>query len=416
MKKLLLVLGLIAALTFGLFAEEGTLNQEEKEQITQEIQEEIDDAMEEISDALEEVKDATGIEIKIDYLDNNSDKAFMGVTSTDLSMSKMQELGYNKMYGVLITGVTSNSAADFFRLAKDDIIMQIGKYKVTNSKEFSRIISYFRAGDKTVIKIFRLGKEMEIDFVFGSRNSIIKKENNKIILVDKNMKKTSTEGKRKLSGGTGGGGWLPIWFNGDFDDMNAVLAANDLDDLSTLKIMDKSGVLLHGGAGKGNVGKNWMLGGMGAGYSFSTSRKTDNGDTRKISIDVGYWGVTLDKRHSFTKKITVAAGFMIGGAHQSIKLTQTDSDFNWDYTDESAVSNSSIVSMRKDYIIFQPKAVAMYRILDWLAIRAEGGYIMSHPLESGWKANLSGNHYTVNDSPNSPFDGITFTIGPWFGF
>jgi len=29
---------------------------------------------------------------------------------------------------------------------------------------------------------------------------------------------------------------------------------------------------------------------------------------------------------------------------------------------------------------------------------------------------MGGNDYTVNDSPNSPFDGITFTIGPWFGF
>jgi hypothetical protein len=410
MKKVLLVL--ILALTIALFAEESEIAQEE--QITQEIQEDIDEAMAENADAMDEIKDVAGIEVN--YSSNQSNKAFMGVTSTDLCMSKMQELGYNKMYGVLITGVTANSAADFFRLGKDDIIMKIGKYKVTNSKEFSKILSFYRAGDQAIIKIFRLGKEMEIDFVFGSRNSKLIKENNKIILVDRSSKPDTPKGKKRLSGGTGGGSWLPIWFNGDFDDINSVLSSNGLDDLANIEIMDKKGILLHGGAGKGNVGKNWMLGGMGAGYSYTTSRKTDNGDTRKINVEVGYWGITLDKRHSFTKKITVAAGFMIGGAHQSVKLTQTDADFNWDFTDESEVANSSILSMRKDYIIFQPKAVAMYRILDWLAIRAEGGYIMSHALESGWKAKMGGNDYTVNDSPNSPFDGITFTIGPWFGF
>jgi len=199
MKKVLLVL--ILALTIALFAEESEIAQEE--QITQEIQEDIDEAMAENADAMDEIKDVAGIEVN--YSSNQSNKAFMGVTSTDLCMSKMQELGYNKMYGVLITGVTANSAADFFRLGKDDIIMKIGKYKVTNSKEFSKILSFYRAGDQAIVKIFRLGKEMEIDFVFGSRNSKLIKENNKIILVDRSSKRDTPKGKKRLSGGTGGG-------------------------------------------------------------------------------------------------------------------------------------------------------------------------------------------------------------------
>ena len=72
--------------------------------------------------------------------------------------------------------------------------------------------------------------------------------------------------------------------------------------------------------------------------------------------------------------------------------------------------------MKRDYFLFQPKAVAMYRILDWLAIRAEGGYMMSHATSSGWQANFAGTDYSIEGSPNTSLDGFTFTIGPWFGF
>jgi hypothetical protein len=413
MKKFMIILAL--ALTLSLFADD-VIKEVEKEQITREVEAEIAAAQEEIDAAMEEVRNVTGMKIEVNLSGEKSNSAFMGVTTSDLTLDKMQELEYEKFYGVLITGVSSDTPADFFRLAKDDIIMQIDDYKVKNGKEFTRILRLYRAGDAAKFFIHRFGEELEIDFVFGSRSTTFVKDENQITLIEKSAAKSSAKGKKKLRGGIGGGSWIPVWLNADFTDLNELLQNNNMDELSELDIFDNQGIILHGGGGKGNVGKDWMLGGMAAGYTYETSQKTANNEIRKVTVDIGYGGVTLDKRYAFTEKFVVAAGFMLGVGHQAVKISQTDGEFVWDFDDEEAVSNSSLLDMRKDYFVFQPKAVAMYRILDWLAIRAEGGYVMSHPFYTGWRAESSGNDYTVQDSPNSPFEGLTLTIGPWFGF
>ncbi|MFO7896331.1 MAG: PDZ domain-containing protein [Candidatus Cloacimonadales bacterium] len=413
MKKVILFT--LILLSVGLYAQ----SENTREDVAKEIemaQEEIAAAQQEIDATMQEVRKVSDIKIDINLDKNDSNSAFMGLTSSDLSLDKMQELEYQEFYGVLITGVSSDTPADFFRLAKDDIIMQIDQYQVKNSKEFSRILRLYRAGDSATLKIHRFGKVMELDFIFGSRSTRFIEEKNQITLVEKSAGTSSEKSKKKLRGGVGGGSWIPVWFNADFTDVNDLLAANNMDELSELEMFDKTGIILHGGGGKGNVGKDWMLGGMGAGYTHETSQKTANNEIRKVTIDIGYAGVTLDKRYAFTEKFVVAGGFMLGVGHQSVKISQTDGEFVWDFDDTEAVSNSSVLDMRKDYFVFQPKAVAMYRILDWLAIRAEGGYVMSHPFYTGWRTESGDNDYTVQDSPNSPFEGLTLTIGPWFGF
>jgi hypothetical protein len=58
----------------------------------------------------------------------------------------------------------------------------------------------------------------------------------------------------------------------------------------------------------------------------------------------------------------------------------------------------------------------MYRVNSWLGFRAEGGYMLSYSYHNGWNADLCGDAYEVENSPNTSFDGFTISVGPWFGF
>ena len=421
MKKLIII-SLVALLALSLFAlDNSEMDAQEARNDAMEIatdaQEVANEALQEVSEALQEIEDETGFSINIDMIDVNSNGAYLGVFHADLDLEKMQELGYDKRYGVLITGVSPGTAADLFRLAKDDIIMQIGEYEVKNGKDFGKVLKLFRAGDEVKMKIFRFNAEKEIDFVFGSRSSQIALEGGKVIFLSgKNSKNEAGSKKKKLSGGSGGGSWIPVWFHTDLTDINKFMLDNDLNEISELEMLDKSGILMQGGGGKGNIGKNWMLGGMGAGFTYEASNELpNNAGIRKVTYELGFGGVTLDRRIPITKKIVLATGFMLGGAHQNIIISETDGSFNW-ANPHSSNDSGKIFQMGKTYIIFQPKVAGMYRILDWLSIRAEAGYMLSHSFSSGWKADFAEEDYDVSGSPDTELEGFTFTIGPWFGF
>jgi hypothetical protein len=59
----------------------------------------------------------------------------------------------------------------------------------------------------------------------------------------------------------------------------------------------------------------------------------------------------------------------------------------------------------------------MYRVLSWLGLRAEVGYTYGYSLTKDWRVRgLAGESFEVSGSPDTPFQGMTATIGPWFGF
>jgi hypothetical protein len=66
--------------------------------------------------------------------------------------------------------------------------------------------------------------------------------------------------------------------------------------------------------------------------------------------------------------------------------------------------------------MFQPKATVMYRLIDWLSIRAEGGFMLSHSYTNGWDAISCEDNFEIANSPETPYQGYTISIGPWFGF
>ncbi|HHE38451.1 MAG TPA: PDZ domain-containing protein [Candidatus Cloacimonetes bacterium] len=426
MKKKSLLLVVVIILGSFLLYSQTTVDSEE-------IQKEVDEAMKEVQEAMKEVEKETGITVDLNLKgEDYYTKPFMGVYYEDLTMKKARELGYNQFYGILLTGIVKNSPAKYYRLLEEDILMKIDDDKVLDKSKFGKLIDAHYVGDKVKLTIFRDGQQKVIDFMFGARNKII---NEKGELVDKpeTVKKEEEKIKKKkrLSVGHGGGGWYPIWFMPDFEEFNLMLAELEFQ----TETFPEKGFLMHGGGGQGNVGKGWFIGGMGAGYSNKETTKHDwthyveNQEvtktvSRTAEYKISYGGVTLDKRFALSKKIVGSFGMMLGWGNTQYKIQQYDKnqdldnfDFGGDLNDQmdNYYDYVSTLKMNNDYMLFQPKFMLMYRILDWLSLRAEAGYMKSYSAK-GWKGVWNGESVKVENEPKLDMDGITLVVGPWFGF
>lgn len=394
MKKILFVV-----LVLAMFGSVSLIAQET------EIQDEIDEAMEEVEKALEEIPGDKKITLKFNNL--KSDTPRMGVYLSDIDFEEAYEMHYPYCYGVLISGIQDGGASQKAGIIKGDIIMEFDGKKVKFEDHLRKLIQSRNIGDKVNVKLFRSEEIFETTLVLQGAKA---KETDEIFTKDGKKKK-------KLSVGFGGGGWIPVWFvdDNEFEDINHILIEYGFNGL------DEKGILMHGGGGHGNVGKGWFLGGMGAGYSIDKKKGhiTDDGDsvTRRMLYTNVYGGVTLDKRIALTKNLVTSLGFMLGWGGHNLQISQTDGDYNWiELNEDMDSSANNAIELEKNYIMFQPKAIVMYKILDWLSIRAEGGYMLSHSYTGGWDAVSCEDNFEVDNSPETPYQGYTISIGPWFGF
>jgi hypothetical protein len=308
---------------------------------------------------------------------------------------------------------------------KGDVIMEFAGEKAYHDSYLSQLIKMQPAGKKVPVKFYRYDTIYETELVIGSRKEFYGKG------TETQETKPGLPTKKKLSVGYGGGSWIPVWYQPDVKEINTFL--RDLGFKG--ETFSENGFLMHGGGGKGNVGKGWFLGGMGAGYDNEETTKhawihMKEGilDTtvvsRKAEYDVSFGGVTLDKRMALSKNLITSLGFMIGGGSHGYKITQKDSNIettNFDFTTnpsdqmDNTYQYVSSLKMRKSYMIFQPKVMAMYRILSWLSFRAEVGYMASYS-SKGWEVERNGEKIKGENIPSANMDGLTFSIGPWFGF
>jgi hypothetical protein len=338
------------------------------------------------------------------------DAPFFGIYPADLDFPKAQALNYPNSYGILITGIVPNSPAYQYRLAEDDILMEMDGKKALNLKEFDKLKALYRAGDSVVLKIFRNGEIKDVNFTFGSR---IKPQ------IDTPGETPKT---KKLSVGDGGGSWIPLYFTSDLKDVNELVNAIGFSKLP------EDGILTHGFGGKGGIGKGWFLGGQ---FQYYNDTKKINEVietdlfTNSMSYDVFIGGATLDKRIAISNGVVTSLGIMIGGASHSIDLIHSNGDYGWPVATDAnpfpntqdVMGSNSNATISKGYILVQPRAEIMVRLLSWLGIRGEVGYIYGYGPHSGWKVTYSdGENYELKGSPDTPFEGMTFSVGPWFGF
>ena len=431
MKKKSLLLGIVILLGSMLLYSQKTI---EIQKTIDGSMEEVEEAMKEVEEVMKEVEKEAGIIVSFDLKgEDRYTKPFMGVYFEDLCFPKARELKYQNLHGILITGIVKGSPANYFRLLDEDILMKINDEIVIDKKKFGKIIDSHYIGDKVKLTVFRDGQQKVIDFMFGARDKIIN-ENGELVDKPEMIKEKEEKIKKKkkrLSVGYGGGCWYPIWFIPDFTDFNEMLAELEFHE----NTFPEKGFLMHGGGGLGPVGKGWFIGGMGSGYDNKETTKIDwthfkEGQevtetiARTAEYKINYGGVTLDKRFALSKKIIGSLGMMLGWGNTQYKIQQSDKnqdltnfDFNEDLNDQinNYYDYVSTLKMNSDYMLIQSKFMLMYRILDWLALRTEVGYMYSYSAK-GWKGVWNGESVKVANEPNLDMNGITLVVGPWFGF
>jgi len=395
---LILVIGVV--LGSGLFAQNKIKIFQEGEEIEMNISDKDIPSPEEIEKLVQ-------IKMNRESFDEQtaSDKAYFGIYVDDVTFPKAQSLGYKDNFGVLISGVVENSPAWTYRLQEDDILVQMSGKNVMNKKEFDKIRATLRAGDALPLRLFRSGEYVNIDFVVGSRTGTVTVPGDK---------PTS-----KLSPGYGGGSWIPVYFKPDMTDVNQLLKQYNFEE------QPEDGFIMHGGGGKLPVGKGFFIGGYGVVYEdtqrgeaiipASFEMPEINYGTKWLRYTNAMGGVTLDKRIPITKNLITSLGFMLGGAGHSIEITRTKNDFTWGEMDITTDFNN--FRLTRSYAVIQPRAEIMFRLLSWLALRAEGGYTYGYNPGNGWR--ISGTNeesINVKESPKTEYKGYNISIGPWFGF
>ncbi len=387
-----------------------------------ESMEELESALDELDIHLEEIENIKKIEnLKILTGSNyQSNRLKMGVYLSDLDFQDIYEMHYDYNFGVYITSVTQGGPSQKAGIIKGDIIMEFDGTKVKFEDHLIRLINSKNIGDEVKIKFFR---DENIYETFVTLDTLEPKDDTGQIISDKK--------KKRLSVGDGGGSWFPIWYTPDVVDINDFLFDLGFKE----ETFSEDGFLIHGGGGKGNVGKGWFLGGMGAGFDNSETTKHDwehykdstlvtTKVSRKVKYSLGYGGVTLDKRYAVSRNLLTSLGFMIGWGGTEFKVSQYDDngDFgNFDFENDPSgqmdefYDYKSTLKISQDFLLFQPKVMFMYRILDWLAFRAEASYMVSYS-SKGWKAKRNGESIKLVNEPDYNMDGISITVGPWFGF
>ena len=360
--------------------------------------------------------------VNVSMKDKDFDEStpYMGVFMNDLTFKKAYELHYNKNYGVYLSSVVSNSPASNSGLRGGDVITFFDNEKVYSESQLTSILHSKKVGDKVPVKIFRNGKELDIILTLGSRNEDDENDN------ENNY--TPKNKKRRKTVGYGGGSWIPTWFVPDFSELNTI--ASNLGFSS--ETFPEKGIYLSGGGGKGHIGKRLFMGGMGAGYSNTKTMKhlwvINEGDidsvnvSRKLKYSVSFGGVTLDRRIPITNKLTTSLGCMLGGGSVNMKAYQsynsvTNIDLNNgldDDFDDNYLRKSSF-SLENKFLVFQPKIMMMYHVTGWLGIRAEAGYMLSYS-PKGWETQRNDSIVSAENLPTTKLDGLTLSIGPWFGF
>ena len=328
----------------------------------------------------------------------------LGIYLRNLDFEDAYKRHYPFNYGVLVTGVVKGSGADQAGIMEDDIIMTFDTTKVRYEDQIVRLIHSKHVGDTVPISLFRDEKPMTVNATLGGSGSSSSGETTFTI----------QSGKGRASVGYGGGGYTPLWLQQDMTDLNAVVTNLGFSELG------QNGILLQGGGGHGNVGNGWFMGGQGWGYTLDQKIGYDvNGTqtTRHMEFNIGVGGFTLDKRFALSNKVVPSLGILLGGGSYNLKVQQTAGNYNWDsLSTDLANSLNNSIDLSRDFLVLQPRIGVLVRVLPWMSLRAEAGYLYGYSWHKGWKSNVGNDTYRTLNSPDTPMEGVTGSVGLWFGF
>ncbi|MCK4904036.1 MAG: hypothetical protein KAS35_05040, partial [Candidatus Marinimicrobia bacterium] len=140
--------------------------------------------------------------------------------------------------------------------------------------------------------------------------------------------------------------------------------------------------------------------------------KSVDGGTRRYEFLVGFGGVTVNKKIALMNNVIVDLGLLVGGGEASLELRQTDGDYSWndDFDDNP---NYYSLKYRKAFLAYRPSAGLLIRVLPWMGIHGSVGYLGSYSFNNDWKDDYF--DYTVTGDSPKVLDGLSYSLGVWFG-
>ena len=320
----------------------------------------------------------------------------LGAYIEDMDFEDAYEKHYPYCYGVYISDVIDGSNSDKAGIRGGDIIMEFDGEKVRFEDHLLQLRDSKNIGDTVTIKVFRNEEEIETQLTFAAP----KPKETKEVKHFPGMKK-----ERKPHPGFGGGGPELILVKTDFA-INNILKDNDFDWITDTYMP------LYGGYGMGNVGNGWFIGGGWYGYEKSQKISID-GVERRYEYLVGFGGMTINKKIALMKNVVVDLGLLVGGGEASLEIRQRDGEYSWDVSFNDDDANYSSLKYSKSFMAYRPSAGMLIRVLPWMGIHGSVGYLGSYSFNEDWKDDYF--DYTVKGDSPKVLDGLSYSLGVWFG-
>ncbi|MEA3512557.1 MAG: Do family serine endopeptidase [Campylobacterota bacterium] len=112
--------------------------------------------------------------------DGKVTRGYLGVSIDDID-KELQGI-YNHKEGALILNVSKDTPAYKFNLKRGDLVYAVNGKTIKDSQEFSTAIGSFSPKEKITLQIERNGKNIEIDIVLDSRDSLYEVSQNTPVL------------------------------------------------------------------------------------------------------------------------------------------------------------------------------------------------------------------------------------------
>ncbi len=101
--------------------------------------------------------------------DYTAKKPFIGINMSDLKASTLEKKGVTEGYGILLTGIVDDSAAEKAGLEKGDVLLKIDDDKIYTIGQLGKIVDKMKVGQKSKFLVFRDGDRKTIDVTIGEK-------------------------------------------------------------------------------------------------------------------------------------------------------------------------------------------------------------------------------------------------------
>jgi Do/DeqQ family serine protease len=100
----------------------------------------------------------------------NVQRAYIGVSISDLNQEVADQLGIKDVAGVYVRGLVTGGAAASAGIKEGDIIYKVGTRRVTHVPELQEQVSQYRPGDKIKVTVKRNNDLLEYDVIVTDRD------------------------------------------------------------------------------------------------------------------------------------------------------------------------------------------------------------------------------------------------------